>query len=250
MIVSRAPSGIPGLDALIQGGIPTNSTVALRAEASNATEYFLQQFISAGLKLGSPGIYCCMTRPPANVIKSMWSQGIDVIEQIVNDQLVLLDCYSLTKEAAAIGLDSVVQKKIVHVSEVDDEGLLQDGLSTAVDRLSNLRGLRAVCECVPASLTSRNATEMVRWGRKAFGELRAFDTITIHTFPIGVREELFNVMAQDFDVLMDLSADRNSERVHYHLNIQKMRLTEVPMKIFELETEGALLTLKSIQKIT
>jgi hypothetical protein len=49
---------------------------------------------------------------------------------------------------------------------------------------------------------------------------------------------------------MDLSADRNSERVHYHLNIQKMRLTEVPMKIFELETEGALLTLKSIQKIT
>jgi len=250
MIVSRAPSGIPGLDALIQGGIPTNSTIALRAEASNATEYFLQQFIAAGLKLGSPGIYCCMTRPPANVIKSMWSQGMDVVEQIVNDQLVLLDCYSLTKEAAAIGLDSAVQKKVVHVSEVDDEGLLQDGLSTAVDRLSSLRGLRAVCESVPSALTNRSSPEVVRWGRKAFGELRAFDTITIHTFPIGVREDLFNVMAQDFDVLMDLSADRNSERVHYHLNIQKMRLTEVPMKIFELETEGALLTLKSIQKIT
>ncbi len=250
MIVSRTPSGLPGLDPLIQGGIPVNSTVALRAEPSNPAEYFQQQFIIEGLKLGSPTIYCCTSRPPSNVIRSLWSRGFDVLEQIANDQLVFLDCYSTTKETAAIGLDQSVHKKIVHMHEIDDGSVLQEGLSEAVDRFSTLRGLRAVCECVPAAMKRASASEFVTWGRKAFGELRAFDTVVLHAFPTGVRDELFNLMAQDFDVVMDISADRNGDRVRYYLCIHKMRMTEVPIKIFELETEKNLLTLKTIQKIS
>jgi len=250
MIVSRVPSGLPGLDALLQGGIPVNSTVALRAEPSNPTEYFQQQFIVEGLKTGAPAIYCCMSRPVGNVIRSLWHQGFDVLEQVANDQLVFLDCYSMTKETAAIGVDQAVQKKILHVAQVDDEKQLQDGLAEAVDRLSTLRGLRTVCESVPSTLKELGAVEVMRWGRKAFGELRAFDTVTLHTFPKGVRDELFDLMAQDFDAIIDLEADRNTDRVRYYLSIQKMRMTDVPRRIFELETEGNMLTLKITQKIT
>ncbi len=250
MIVSRVPSGLPGLDSLIQGGIPVNSTVALRAEPSNPTECFQQQFIVEGLKMGTPAIYCCATRPVGNVIKSLWHQGFDVLEHVANDQLVFLDCYSMAKETFAIGVDQSVQKKILHVQQMDDEKLLQEGLAEAVDRLSTLRGLRTVCESIPAMLKGSSAVDIMRWGRKTFGELRAFDTVTLHTFPIGVRDELFSLMAQDFDAVIDISADRSADRVKYYLSIQKMRLTEVPVKTFELETEGNLLTLKTIQKIT
>jgi len=249
MIVSRVPSGIPGLDAVIQGGIPTNSTIALRAEPSNLTEYFQQQFIAAGLKLGSPAVYCCLSRPVASVINSMRHQEFDVLEAIANDQLVFLDCYSVHKRASTMGVDQAIQKKIVSVTDVDDERMLQDGLATAVERISNLRGLRAVCESVPGTLTSKSAIEVMRWGRKAFSDLRAFDTLILHTFPIGVREELFSLMAHDFDAIMEIRVERAADHVKNYLSIQKMRMTSVPTKMFELDTEGTLLELKTIQKI-
>jgi KaiC/GvpD/RAD55 family RecA-like ATPase len=250
MIIPRAPSGIPGLDAVIQGGIPTNTTIALRAEPSNATECVQQQFIAEGLKLGSPAVYCCLSRPVANVINSMKNQGFDVLESIANDQLVLLDCYSLHKRTSGMGVDPAIQKKIVSVTEVDDERMLQDGLSTAVERISDLKGLRAVCESVPGTLTSKNSIDVMRWGRKAFADLRAFDTLAMHTFPIGIREELFLLMAHDFDAIFEIKVERNADRVKYYLSIPKLRLTSVPQRMFELDTENQILSITTHQKIT
>lgn len=249
MIIARVPSGIPGLDTIIQGGIPTNTTIALRAEPSNATEYFQQQFVAEGLKHGFPAVYCCLSRPAASVIKSMKHQGFDIVEQVANDQLVFLDCYSMHKRTATMGVEQAIQKKIISVTEVDDERMLQDGLASAVERIPNLKGLRAVCESVPGTLTAKTAVEVMRWGRKAFGDLRAFETLTLHTFPLGVREELFSLMAHDFDAILEIKVERSAERVRYYLSIQKLRMTDVPQKMFELDTDGAMLALKTIQKI-
>ncbi|MCX6658056.1 MAG: RAD55 family ATPase [Euryarchaeota archaeon] len=250
MIIARVPSGIPGLDALLQGGFPTNSTLALRAEPSNPAEYFEQQFIAEGLKHGFPAVYCCLSRPAASVIRSLKHQGFDVLEQVANDQLVFLDCYSMHKRTSTMGVDQAIQNKIISVTEVDDERALQDGLASAVERIPNLKGLRAVCESVPGTLTTKSAVEIMRWGRKAFGDLRAFETLTLHTFPVGIREELFGIMAHDFDGIIEIREERGVERVRYYLNIQKMRRTDVPHKMYELDTENALLSLKSIEKIT
>jgi len=250
MIVARVPSGIPGLDTLIQGGIPSNSTIALRAEPSNATECFQQQFVTEGLKQGFPAVYCCLSRPVANVIRSMKHQNIEVLEAIANDQLVFLDCYSLHKRNSGMGVDQAIKKKIVSVTEVDDERMLQDGLATAVERISDLKGLRAVCESVPATLTSKTAIEVMRWGRKAFSDLRAFDTLTLHTFPVGIREELFSLMAHDFDAILEIRVERNAERIRHYLSIQKMRMTTIPQRMFELDTESQLLSVTTHEKIT
>jgi len=250
MIVPRSPSGIPGLDTVLQGGYPTNSTLALRAEPSNASELFLQQFVSEGLKLGSSVIYCCMSRHPATLVKSMRLAGLDVMEAIANNQLVLIDFFSMQKRPLDMGLDKVVQKKIISIEDMDDERMLQDGLATAVERMSSLRGLRGVCESLPSALTIRNGMDIVRWGRRAFGDLRAYDTISLHMFPFGKREELFDLMSEDFDGVMEMRVERNTERVRYVLEIRKMRLTDVPMKTFDLDTENLVLSLKTVQKIT
>jgi KaiC/GvpD/RAD55 family RecA-like ATPase len=249
MIVPRVPSGIPGLDSLIEGGIPTNTTIALRAEPSNHVEYFLQQFISEGLKMGSPAVYCCLTRPPATLIRGLGLQGVDVLEYMANDQLVIIDCYSMDAKTSVLGVDSKVQKKIITVTKIDDERLLQNGLATAVERISNLRGMRAVCESLPSTLTGKSAIDLMRWGRRAFGDLRLFDTVTVHTFPKGVREELFNLMAQDFDSIMEIGNETTSDKTRFSLHVQKMRMTELPLKVLELKIDGAILSVVTIQKI-
>lgn len=250
MIVTRVPSGIPGLDAVLQGGIPANSSLALRTEASNFAEAFQQQFVAEGLRHGFPALYCCLTRSPGAVMNSMEHQGFNVVEQVANDELVFLDCYSAHKRASGIGVDKELRKKIVTISDTDDEKILQDGLATAVERLPDIKGLRAVCENVAGSLTSRTPVEMMRWGRRAFGDLRAFQTVVLHTFPIGVRMQLFNVMAPDFDGVLEMKIERGTDRVRHYLSIQKMRMTVVPPKMHELDLANGMVTLKTIQKIT
>ena len=103
---------------------------------------------------------------------------------------------------------------------------------------------------MPGALTGRSAIEVMRWGRRAFGDLRAFQTVVLHTFPVGVREELFNLMAHDFDGIFDLRMDMGADRVRYYLGIQKMRMTVVPPKMHELDIANGLVSLKTIQKIT
>ncbi len=250
MIIARVPCGVHGLDTLLQGGIPTNSTVAIRAEPSNFTECILQQFIAEGVKHGFPAIYCCLSRPVASLMRSMKQQGFDMLEAVANDQLIILDCYSLHKRTSAMGVEQEIQHKIIPVTEVDDERMLQDGLATAVERLSNLKGLRAVCESVPGTLTGRSPIEIMRWGRRAFADLRAFETVVFHTFPIGIREELFSMMAHDFDGVMEIRTDRSGDRMRHYLSIPKMRMTTVPQKLFELEMENNLVMLKTVEKIT
>lgn len=249
MIVARVPTGIPGLDTVLEGGIPSNSTIALRADPSNHTELFQQQFIAEGLSHGFPALYCCLSRPVVAVIRSMKLQGLDVLEQMANDQLIFIDCYSMSKRTSVMGVDQAVQKKIITVTEPDDERLLQDGLATAVERISNLKGLRAVCESVPSTLTGRTGIEIMRWGRRAFGDLRAFETVAIHTFPTGIREELFGLMAHDFDGVLEIRAEPTSDRVKYLLAVRKMRMTVPRAKMHELDIENNILTLKTVQRI-
>ena len=250
MIVTRVPSGIPGLDTALQGGVPVNSALALRGEASNYCEAFQQQFVIEGLKHGSPAIFCCMSRPVATVINSMRHQGFDVKEQIANDMLVFLDCYSAHKRTSVAGVDDELRKKIVTVSDADDEKILQNGLATAVESVPNIKGVRAVCENVPAALTSKAPRDMMRWGRRAFGDLRSFQAVVLHTFPAGIRDDLFTLMASDFDGVFDLRVDRGQDRVRYYLSIPKMRMTVLPPKMHELDINNGIVTLKTIQKIT
>jgi len=249
MIIARIPCGIQGLDIVLQGGIPSNSTVALRAEPSNYTECILQQFIAEGLKHGFPAIYCCLSRPVASLVRSMKQQGFDVLEPVANDQLIIIDCYSMQKRTSGMGVEQEIQKKIISVPEVDDERMLQDGLANAVERMSNLKGLRAVCESVPGTLTGRSPIEIMRWGRSAFADLRAFETVVLHTFPTGVREELFSMMAHDFDGIIELTTDRTGDRMRHYIGIPKMRMTAVPHKLFELSMENDLVMLNTTQKI-
>jgi KaiC/GvpD/RAD55 family RecA-like ATPase len=249
MIVARVPSGIPGLDGVLQGGIPANSTIALRAEPSNFTECIVQQFVAEGLKHGAPAIYCCLSRPVAHLIDSMKQQGFDVLEPVANDQLVIIDCYSMQKRTAGMGVEKQIQKKIISVPEVDDERLLQDGLAAAVERMANLKGVRAVCESVPGTLTSRGAIEIMRWGRRAFADLRAFEAVAVHTFPTGVREDLFSMMAHDFDGILEVGSDRSGERMRHYISIPKMRMTAVPQKVMDLDMEENLVVLKTTQRI-
>jgi len=58
------------------------------------------------------------------------------------------------------------------------------------------------------------------------------------------------MMAHYFDAIIEIRTERSAEHVRHYLSIQKMRMTAVPTKMLEIESEGLLVSLKTVQKIT
>ncbi|AGB04488.1 RecA-superfamily ATPase possibly involved in signal transduction [Aciduliprofundum sp. MAR08-339] len=57
MAISRTPSGINGLDPLIEGGFPTPSVILVAGSAGSGKTTFAFQFLVEGAKRGERGLY-------------------------------------------------------------------------------------------------------------------------------------------------------------------------------------------------
>ncbi len=67
----RAPTGIPRLDDLLQGGVPPKGHVLLLGDAFVGTEVLLYAFLAEGLKRGEPAIIVTATRSPEEVAQQI-----------------------------------------------------------------------------------------------------------------------------------------------------------------------------------
>lgn len=67
----RAPTGIPRLDDLLQGGIPPKGHVLLLGDAFVGTEVLLYAFLAEGLKRGEPAIIVSASRSPEEIAQQI-----------------------------------------------------------------------------------------------------------------------------------------------------------------------------------
>lgn len=66
--MNRVPSGIPGLDDLIEGGFPESSSVLLSGGAGTGKSIFCMQYLYYGAKtLNEPGVYITLEEGPHNL---------------------------------------------------------------------------------------------------------------------------------------------------------------------------------------
>lgn len=74
----RLKTGIPGLDKLIEGGFPSNSSILLVGPPGCGKSTFCQQFIFEGLKNKQPTLYVTLDVSPNEVIENMKGFGWDI----------------------------------------------------------------------------------------------------------------------------------------------------------------------------
>ncbi len=70
--IERVKTGIKGLDELISGGIPAQSTILLSGVAGSGKTLFAFQFLYNGaVKYKEPGVYISLEEEPERIIKSV-----------------------------------------------------------------------------------------------------------------------------------------------------------------------------------
>jgi KaiC/GvpD/RAD55 family RecA-like ATPase len=78
--MKRVPTGIPGLDQLIQGGFPQGSTILVSGGAGTGKTIFALQYIYAGAALyNEPGVFITFEEPPKNLIWNLQNFGWDYV---------------------------------------------------------------------------------------------------------------------------------------------------------------------------
>ena len=104
--IARIRTGIPGLDELITGGIPRDSTIAVVGSPGAGKTIFGLQFLYNGASLfQEPGIYISFEEEPENIMETASLFGWDYRKLAKQGKLQVLfkDPYEIKSFASAMG---------------------------------------------------------------------------------------------------------------------------------------------------
>jgi KaiC/GvpD/RAD55 family RecA-like ATPase len=91
-LISRIPSGIPGLDELIENGLPKNRTFLVAGATGSGKTIFTMQYLYNGAYLhGEPGIYVALDERPNLIREDMHKFGWDLKRLEDEKKVVLFD---------------------------------------------------------------------------------------------------------------------------------------------------------------
>lgn len=87
----RIPTGVEGLDLLIEGGLRQGRTYLVVGEPGTGKTVFSLQFLMNGLLAREKGLYVAIDEKPADVIDQAASLGWDLTPYIESKEFLILD---------------------------------------------------------------------------------------------------------------------------------------------------------------
>jgi KaiC/GvpD/RAD55 family RecA-like ATPase/predicted RNA-binding protein len=159
-ISTRAPTGVTGLDEILEGGFPINSTILVTGGPGAGKTILGLQFLLFGVQNGENGVFISMDERPDDLRKEALKFGWDLTKYEDEGKLVIVDVsYPRSglpsKEKYQIDmpftLDNIVRTVYEIISEIDGKRVVIDSLPAfglhfedeaevriAIHRLNNL----------------------------------------------------------------------------------------------------------------
>jgi circadian clock protein KaiC len=132
---SRVASGIPGLDALLDGGLPAGKIVLILGEPGTGKTILSSQYLHWGAsQRNEKGVYVGLNEPKNRFMAEMSSLGMDFSRLEKDDRFAYVDATEVRRipEQAKVGRIPVGGRELGLVNLID---LVQEG----IDKLSPLR---------------------------------------------------------------------------------------------------------------
>lgn len=87
----RVPTGISGLDSLVEGGFPQGRSILVTGEPGTGKSIFALQFIAEGLKRNEKCIFVSADENPMDILEQAASIGWDFERHIEKKELAILN---------------------------------------------------------------------------------------------------------------------------------------------------------------
>ncbi|MEA2069821.1 MAG: ATPase domain-containing protein [Asgard group archaeon] len=229
--IARVKTEIPGLDKMLNGGLPKGRTILLSGPAGAGKTTLATQFVYKGvLNRGDPGIYVTFDESPKTVRENFASYNWRIESLEKENLLALVDGFSMragvaSKERYSIRLeiDDLLTTLIGLIDELGAERVVIDSLTAlALSLESEIRIRREILK-LSAVMSSLKCTTIVTSEMSQGGEISRY----------GVEE----FMAAGVIVL---DIQEVNQRLLRSLYIRKMRGIEHELirRPFRLTNEG------------
>lgn len=88
--IERAPTGIPGLDELIEGGVLRGKTHLIAGETGTCKTIMSLQFLVNGIRMGERGVYVAVDEDRESVVRGAESFGWDLSTEVEKGNLSIM----------------------------------------------------------------------------------------------------------------------------------------------------------------
>ena len=120
--VEKIPTGIPGFDAVLEGGVPKGRALLITGSTGTGKTVFTNEFLYRGITdYNENGVYVTFEEHPVDIIKNVRNFGWDFDILIRQKKLVFVDASpdnTPTKESGEYDLSALVERIKYAVSKV------------------------------------------------------------------------------------------------------------------------------------
>jgi KaiC/GvpD/RAD55 family RecA-like ATPase len=150
----KCPTGIQGLDEILDGGLPRNRTVLLSGTCGTGKSTFAVQFLYKGIvEYNEPGILISLEQDPRELKQDMLHYGFDLQKLEDSGKLVIIDA-SLSRMGFKTSRTSVVSSSIGQpagsMSLLPDEFNMERILEIVISKAKRIEAKRVVLDSLPA----------------------------------------------------------------------------------------------------
>jgi len=230
-LVERVKTGIPGLDEILNGGIPKRNVVLIAGGPGTGKSIMGMQYLWNGLQIGEPGIYVALEEHPVQVRINMRQFNWDVKNYEAKGAFAIVDAFT-----AGVG-EAAKREKYV-VKDPTDVGIIVDVVKQAI---SDTGAQRVVVDSVSTLyLTKPSIARSVVLQLKKL--LSGMGTTSMLISQVSVTERGFGGPGVEHaaDGIVRLDMDEVDGELVRSLIIWKMRGTSHSMKrhLFEISDKG------------
>jgi KaiC domain protein len=239
----KVKTGIPGLDEILNGGIPSRNVVLLSGGPGTGKTIFGQQFLFNGILNGNAGVYLALEEHPVQIRVNMAQFGWDVKRYEAEGKFAIVDAFTS-------GIGEAAKREKYVVQAVDDFPMLIDMVRTAI---KDLNAERVVVDSVTTLYITKPALarSMVLQLKKVLSGLGCTSLLISQ---VSVTERGFGGPGVEHaaDGIIRLDLDEVNGELYRSLIVWKMRGTAHSMRRhpFEITNNGIVVYANKTLSIT
>src|SRR3989441_570747 len=232
----RLPTGIPGFDAMVGGGLPVGSSIVLQGPPGQEKLRFALTFLAEGLKSGSSGLVVTSSQSPDAVIAELRNLGVDLNSVTNENRLRVVDWYSWSEET----VHDIEERGIVIRSSIDLTNL-GVALSRAIAALTGTERRRAVIELLSPATSSYEVTQVYAFAQST---KRKFDRHQFTSLVLLEKEmhsgTQLTTLHQPFDGVIEIERTRSGDRIVRKIGVLHLKDTapDPTFRILEMTESG------------
>src|SRR5256886_14048369 len=232
----RLPTGVPGFDAMVQGGLPVGSSVVLQGPPGQEKLRFALMFLAEGLKSGGSGLVVTSSQSPDAVIADLRELGVN-LDSVTNEHRLRVVAWSSWSEET---VQDTEERGIVIRSSIDLTNL-GVALSRAIAGLTGGESRRAVIELLSPATSSYEVTQVYAFAQSA---KRKFDRHQFTSLVLLEKEmhsgAQLTTLHQPFDGVIEIERTRSGDRIVRKIGVLHLKDTapDLTFRVLEISEAG------------